>query len=102
MAPNVKVKSVDATQDLGGGEEEDKSTDFDYDEDWFHHTDMATSTTSTDTHSSELQLNTAYHKLMRSVRGRQSRRDNRDDTAGVEQKLLPPNVYTDKTRFVHV
>lgn len=81
---------------------DDDDTDFDYNEDWFHHTDLATSSTSADSNTSEIQLNTAYHKLMIKVRGRQSRRENRDDTAGVEQKLLPPNIHKDKTRLESV
>lgn len=76
----------------------DASTDEDddavtsSDEDWFHHTDLGTSTTSSDTPTSDIELNTAYHKLMRRVRKVQSRKENKFDTAGVEQKLLPPHA----------
>lgn len=70
-------------------------------EDWFHHTDLGTSYTSTDSRTSDIQLNTAYHKLLRDIRDRQQhgRAENRSDTAAVEQRLLvPPHVQHTHTR----
>lgn len=70
-------------------------------EDWFHFTDQGESSSTSSSAMSDIAINRPYHQQIREAQDRLRflRRENKGDTAGIEQKLtlLEPSIPANKT-----